>query len=83
MSPGHEVASLAEARFRSLVGKRIVYTAPDGRTLTGRVLPGLCRMRGIQEGTRWFRVRSREVWYARLDLALSLRPAPTKKRRAA
>jgi hypothetical protein len=77
------VASLAEARFRTLIGKRIVYTDPDGRTLTGRVLPGLGALRCMPDGTRWIRIRSREVWYARLDLAPALRLAPAKKRRAA
>ena len=74
----------AERRYRSLIGKRITHTGTDGKTLTGRVLPGLFRWRDAPpDAPRWFRVRSREVWYARLDLALCLRPAPLKKRRAA
>jgi hypothetical protein len=81
--PDLEAIDFAERRYRSLIGKRIAHTGTDGRTLTGTVLRGLFRLHNKPEAPRWFRVRSREIWYARLDLAPRMRPAPIKKRRAA
>lgn len=70
----------AERRYRALIGKRIVHTTSNGKTLTGTVLPGLFRWRDAPpDAPRWFRVRSREIWYARIDAALTMRLPPLKK----
>lgn len=77
-----EPIDFAERRYLSLVGKGIVHTTADGRTLTGIVQRGLFRWRDSSpDAPRWFRVRSREIWYAPLDAALSMRTAPLKKTR--
>ncbi len=66
-----EVVSLAERRYRALVGFRCVPTLPDSSTIRGRALKGLY---GPSGAPRRFRLRSRTVCYILLDYALHLRP---------
>ena len=73
----------AERRYLALIGKRIMHKTSDGKTLTGTVLRGLFRWRDASpDAPRWFRIRSREIWYARLDAALSMRTLALKEKPA-